>query len=90
MSKFNICTSFHAVVFSLIFHKQFMVISPYVNKRIMSLLKLVGLEDHFIEDFDSQKIDSLIGKKINWSDVDIQIEKNRKYSRDFLANALNN
>ncbi|WP_111308307.1 polysaccharide pyruvyl transferase family protein [Confluentibacter sediminis] len=90
MSKINICTSFHAVVFSLVFHKQFVVISPYINKRIMSLLKLVNLENHFITDFNKQNIDTLIEKKIDWNHVDKQIETSREKSKLFLIDALTN
>jgi hypothetical protein len=85
-----ICTSFHAVVFSLIFHKPFVVVSPYVNKRIMSLLSLVELEDRFIEHFNEQKIDLLLKQKIDWKDVDNKLAKNRESSIDYLINAINN
>lgn len=90
LSKINICTSFHAVVFSLIFHKQFIVISPYVNKRIMSLLELVGLEGQYIAVYDENKLDVLIEKKIDWSYVDEQINISRIKSRTFLKSALEN
>jgi polysaccharide pyruvyl transferase WcaK-like protein len=89
-SEFVICTSFHAVVFSLIYHKPFVVISPYVNQRIMSLLGLVNMEERFIETYDKNKIDNLLSNTIDWAFVDDKLTENRQSSEDYLKNALKN
>lgn len=73
-SEYIINDSFHACVFSILFHKQFTVIG---NKkrglaRFQSLLKLFGLEDRLITspeeykdlpDIDYEKVDSILNKK---------------------------
>jgi polysaccharide pyruvyl transferase WcaK-like protein len=88
-SKFMICCSFHAVVFSLIFHKPFIVVSPYENARILSLLKSLNLENHFISDYDEIIINDLLIKKIDWKSVDEKIDKFRTQSDTFLKMTLN-
>lgn len=89
-SELVICTSFHAVVFSLIFHKSFVVVSPYKNKRIMSLLGLVNMEERFIEAHDESKINAILSSSIDWQSIDDKLSKNRQLSVDYLINALNN
>lgn len=89
-SNFVICTSFHAVVFSLIFHRPFIVLSPFVNKRIMSLLKLVNLKERFIENYEKNNIDAILSNQIDWELVDKKIRDNRQSSIDYLLNAITN
>jgi hypothetical protein len=87
-SKFNICCSFHAVVFSLIFHVPFIVISPYVNNRIESLLKPIHLLYRCVYEFDQEFIQNVIQNNIDWSTVDQYFMEERKKSIDFLNNSI--
>lgn len=93
-SDFVICSSFHAVVFSLIFHKQFIALVPPLckdkggNMRINALLKNVGLLNRIIEHFDSKRLQNILKEPINWNDVDAQIRQLRDLSIDFLNNNL--
>lgn len=87
-SKLTICCSFHAVVFSLLFHKPFIVILTYNNQRIFSLLKLFGLSNRILNEFNQQKIDIIIEQKINWNEVDKLIIRERKKSVQFLNDSL--
>lgn len=89
-SELVITDSFHCTVFSLIFHKKFIVIA---NKgrgmaRLESLLLMVNLEERFIKDIDSRNMDEIIKKEIDYEEVDKRIEKERKKSFDFLKKAL--
>lgn len=88
-SKFMICCSFHAVVFSLIFHKPFIVVSPYENARILSLLTSLNLESHFISNYDEKIIDGLLIKTIDWKFVDDKIDEFKTKSDTFLKITLN-
>ena len=81
-SKMVISNSFHATVFSLIFHKDFYVIkrNENINVRMLDLLKLVNLEDRMIaseEEFESVQ-------PIDWDKVDQILNEEREKSIKFL------
>lgn len=86
-SSFVVTDSFHACVFSILFHKPFIVIG---NKsrglaRFDSLLSLFGLEDRMVTD----NLDvSLCDKPIDWDRVDIKLKELRADSKSFLEKAL--
>lgn len=88
-SELVICCSFHAVVFSLILHKPFIVISPYANQRILSLLSSINLQNHCIINFDSEVIDNILSDEIDWSFIDKEIGKLGDKGAEFLSYALN-
>ena len=86
-SEFIVTDSFHACVFSILFHKQFLVIG---NKerglaRIYSLLSMFGLEDRLTSDTD---LDINRMKTIDYDRVDEILAKHREESRTFLIQAL--
>lgn len=86
-SSFVITDSFHACVFSILFHKPFVVIG---NKgrglaRFESLLSLFRLEDRMVTDFFDV---SLCDKPIDWDNVDIKLQELRADSKAFLEKAL--
>jgi hypothetical protein len=86
-SQFNITNSFHAVAFSLIFNKQFVVINRMdkINTRMRDLLGLFGLTDYLIADFKTfEQWD-----EINFDRVNKEIETKIQFSKVFLMNALN-
>lgn len=85
-----VCSSFHAVVFSLIFHKPFIVLVPSKlkdkggNKRINSLLTSFGLLHHCVYDFNPSIIDQLMKEQICWEYIDQTVSKLAKESQNFL------
>lgn len=86
-SEFIVTDSFHACVFSILFHKQFLVIG---NKerglaRIYSLLSMFGLKDRLTSDTD---LDINRMKTIDYDRVDEILAKHREESRTFLIQAL--
>lgn len=87
-ANFTICCSFHAVVFSLIYQKPFIVISPYENHRILSLLDSVGLSDRCVYAYDPAKIKNILNSKIDWSRVADYLAKERVRSANFLQEAI--
>ncbi|WP_209402395.1 polysaccharide pyruvyl transferase family protein [Pseudozobellia sp. WGM2] len=88
-SKFMICCSFHAVVFSLILHKPFIVVTPYKNERIISLLSAVGLMDRIVMNFDKEIVKNIINTTIDWEMVDKALEQERAKGVQFLNLSLN-
>lgn len=86
-----ITTSFHGIVFSIIMHRPFVAIllkNCYSagNDRIVSLLKYLKLDDRILS--DSNTIDAILSRQIKWNEVDVLIDKKRKDSFAFLAEAL--
>ncbi len=85
-ASFVFTDSFHACVFSILFHKQFAVVG---NKgrgmsRFESLLGLFGLEDRMVE--TPQDCQSL--QEIDYTRVDAVLAQRRAESWDFLKRAL--
>lgn len=93
-SDFVICSSFHAVVFSLIFHKPFIALVPPRDKnkggnmRINTLLENMGLLNHIIEHFDLKQTQEILKESINWDNVDTKIRQMRDLSIEFLLKNL--
>jgi len=86
-SDFVITDSFHGMVFSIIFRKNFLI---FLNKkrgasRIESLLEDLGLKDRIIRtnNFNIFKI-----KKINWNSVYKKLIVLEKISKNFLKKIL--
>lgn len=89
-AKFVVTDSFHGLVFCLIFHKQFVVITPNngLNSRLCDLLKLVGLENRFYNEKDFIGFDSIMNQKIDYSIIDKVLNEKRNESLHFLNEAL--
>jgi polysaccharide pyruvyl transferase WcaK-like protein len=88
-SELLVVDSFHATVFAIIFHKEFLTIANAARglSRFTSLLKMAGLENRLVTDFD--KFDNnIVNNKIDWSIVDENIQRMRKVSMDFLTSSL--
>lgn len=90
-----ICTdSFHATVFSILFHKNFFCFKRYrkeniysTNNRIESLLGFLGIKERIIsvEDCD---VNDLTRMNIDYIDVDNRINKLKSSSLDFIKSSL--
>lgn len=88
-ADFVVTDSFHGMVFSIIFEKDFVVIGNHDRglDRFTSLLSLLGLENRMVfgvEDLKDKKIGS-----IDYSSVNKILEENKKSSLEFLMGALN-
>ena len=85
-----VCTdSFHGTVFSIINHKDFFTFSRYekevqesTNTRLVSLLKLLGLENRMNND------EIMNATIINYDDVDRKLLKLRENSLTYLKDAI--
>lgn len=85
-SSYVLTDSFHGCVFSIIFNKPFWVIlNPNRgNSRFTSLLKLFGLENRIVKDFNITQWDS----DISWNLVNDKLSILRKRSLDFIFRLL--
>ena len=88
-ASYVITDSFHGTVFSIIFHKPFVVIenTSRGSSRMVSLLESTGLEDRMVKEKDL--VEGFIPSQfINWSDVEQKLGSLRKTGEEFLRNNL--
>ena len=87
-ANFIVTDSFHGMVFSILFHKPFVVI---VNgkrgaERFQNLLSLLSLDERLLTSIDNLKV--ILEKNINWEIVDAKLNSLREKSLEFLTNSL--
>lgn len=87
-AKFIVTDSFHGTAFSIIFNKQFVILEPKdtQNVRFLSLLKLLGLLDRYVNTIDEAY--SLLDKPINYKSVNEKLSELRLESSSLLLNAI--
>ena len=88
-AEYVVTNSFHATVFSIMFHKKFYTVvhgekSKGINLRMYDLLNLFGLSNRMINSA-SEQIDT---NEIDFSNVDHVIEQLRKDGFDYLQENL--
>jgi hypothetical protein len=88
-AEFIVTDSFHGMVFSVIFEKQFIVIGNEKRglTRFTSFLSALNLNNRLITTTNPYSSE-IIDKKINYTDVNIQLTKLKNYSKIFLSEAL--
>lgn len=81
--------SFHGMVFSIIFEKEFVVIGNHSRglDRFVSLLGLLGLQERLV--FDVKDLEGKELEKIDYSRVNAILENEKQKSLEFLMGALN-
>lgn len=86
-----VCTdSYHGVALSIAFRREFYVFDrPMIqdyreNCRLPDLFSRLGIDDRYVE--SNQRIDEM--GEIDWSVVENKLREERKYSLDFLHNAI--
>jgi exopolysaccharide biosynthesis predicted pyruvyltransferase EpsI len=92
-SDFVITDSFHGMVFSIIFNKQFIVIGNQSRglTRFYSILELLDLKNRIINiDQFTLKKENILNEKIDFSKVNKKLETQKKISKSTLLNALKN
>lgn len=85
-----ITDSFHCTVFSIIFHKKFIVVANPKRgvARLETLLGKVGLKDRFFTNIENVIRSGVLDKEIDYNEVDKKLEVHRNYSMKFLKKAL--
>lgn len=82
-----VCASFHAVVFSLLFHKAFIALTPDEqppNRRILDLLMEFGLQERLVRPSDNINWREILARPINWGAVDEKLRCLRQDSLKFI------
>lgn len=86
-----VTTSFHGVVFSIMFHRPFLVVllrgkRAGGNDRVRTLLEATGLSDRI---FDPRfGVAEQMGAPIDWAAVDERLSAMRESSADYLIDSL--
>ena len=78
--------SFHSVVFSILFHKDFIAIDGEKDARMNNILKQCGIADRGTVTINNYKKVEL--NSIDYDNVDLTIDKLRKESQVFIASLL--
>lgn len=83
--------SFHGLVFSLIYHRQFVVVTDDVrrNGRLKDLLSLVGLENRYFSTLEEFEESDVLQQEIDYERVDQILARHRSTSIEFLKHYLN-
>ena len=83
-AKFVVTDSFHGMVFSIIFEKDFIVIGNRERglERFSSLLSLLGLEDRLVYKVEDLKNKQL--SRIDYTSVNKTLNKLKESSKRFL------
>ena len=85
-AEYIVTDSFHGTVFSLIFNKKFVDILPNeTSTRIISILELTNLKSRILKSYDDF---SLIGKEINYNEVNKILQDERSKSIEKFKNAI--
>jgi hypothetical protein len=89
-ADFVLTDSFHGVVFSIIFQKNFIGIINHNrgSDRFTSLLSQLGLEHRLVSDTEHGKVQDLVAQPIDYALVNSKLNELRKKSIQFLQNAL--
>lgn len=83
-----VTSSFHATVFSILYHKQFVAaLHPTTGERVKSLLTKLGLADRIVYEYNDN-VTELMNQPIDYAPVDLKLSKLREESIDFLKAAL--
>lgn len=78
-----ITDSFHATAFSIIFNKNFYIVLTTNTSRITDLLKLLNINDRIL----SSNIKNNYNYKLNWNDINSEINR---YSKKSISNLIKN
>ena len=85
-AKYVVTTSFHATVFSLIFHRQFAayLLHDGHDSRYEDLLRKLDCEEFIYE----VKEEPIINKTVDWDKIEVNLSSFRKDSLDYLNKAI--
>ncbi|MCL2260130.1 MAG: polysaccharide pyruvyl transferase family protein [Fibromonadales bacterium] len=93
-AEFVLTDSFHCVVFSILFHKQFAVFQNNselrgMNERYSTILGKTNLEYRVLQGLETEEhILDVVNRPVNWEEVDAILEEWRNYSKNWLMEAL--
>lgn len=77
-AKFVVTSTFHGLIFSLIFNKQFIVFSA--NAKVKDLLKYYGVEKRIVSSDNPYDIDTILTERIDYESINRIMESDRESS----------
>lgn len=83
-ASYCIGNSFHLLAFSLIFHREFIMLSYQKDSRMLNILEPLGLQDRLV----NTDAELSVMNKIDYKKIDRKMTEMRKSSLKYLANAL--
>ena len=89
-AEFIYTDSYHGALFSMKFHKPFLAYYTEKNRapRFIDLAKRYNVDEYIVNTLEEAIEKKSISKKINYEEIDLELEKHRKYSMEFLKRAL--
>ena len=88
-ADFIISSSFHGMVFSIVFQKQFLTTpASYRCSRHKNVLEILNLENRILDDNDNLD-NKLSMDSIDYNQVNISLNKARNESLEYLKNSIN-
>lgn len=89
-SSFVITDSYHCVIFSILFKKQFVFIErEYAgNERINSLFNILGIKNRSYSTIEKIDIEMLFKEEVKYKDIYKKLTMERERSLIFLSNSL--
>lgn len=87
-AEFVLSASFHATLFSIMFHKQFATLLPDLNtnERIEDLLNWTQLEERIVRNHNDLNPNLL--QRIHFDDVDVKLNEKIQLSKLYLTNSI--
>lgn len=87
-ASFVVASSFHAIVFSIIFEKEFVaILHKRTGDRVKDLLCMLNLSDRIVENIDDYKKKNFA--PIDYRVINMKLESFRKYSLSILEKMIN-
>lgn len=84
-AEYVISDSFHATVFSILFHRKFMTVVPdNVGTRIDSISHLFHIDDRIVRWNEDKDYLSMIDEEIDYRSIDTKIEEERKRAEEYI------
>ncbi len=88
-AEFVVTNSFHGAVFSLLFHRPFVLLpveNSGMNDRIQTLMGAVGLSQRIVTSV--QEAQQLLQQQIDWDAVDARLSDMRRSSENYLNEVI--
>lgn len=89
-AEFVYTDSYHGALFSMKFHKPFLAYYTEKNRapRFIDLAKRYNVDKYIVNTLEEAIGKKSISKEINYEKIDLELEKHRKDSMEFLKKAL--
>lgn len=89
-AKYVLVDSFHGMVFSILFHKQFAVIGNEKRglARFSSLLEMLSMSDRMTTEISYDTVLSILEQTVDYEIVEERLSEARNKSMNFLVNSL--